>query len=109
MLNRQSAHRIHGLVKRKVREAIMNLVRPNQHELLTVQEVAERLKCSRALIYALCEKGRLNHHRLGLGRGTIRISVSDLEAFLQAARVEPQRLTTTVGLKHIRLPAAGSR
>lgn len=86
----------------------MSLELSNELELLTVREVAERLKCSRALIYALCEKGKLSHHRLGMGRGTIRVSVGDLEAFLHATHVEPQRLTTTVGLKHIRLPAAGS-
>ncbi len=78
-------------------------------DFLTVQDVARRLKCSRALVYVLCEKGKLNHHRLGLGRGTIRITESDLETFLQAAHVEPQRLTTAIGLKHIRLNAAGSR
>ena len=77
--------------------------------LLTVSDAAERLSVSVSCIYQLVEKRKLSHHRLGLGRGTIRFSESDLEAFLQAAHVEPQRLTTAVGLKHIRLPAVGSR
>ena len=83
--------------------------RPENTMLLTVQEVADCLRCSRALVYALCEKGRLTHHRVGLGRGTIRIAAADLETFLETVRVEPQRLMTAVGLKHIRRPASGSR
>ena len=80
-------------------------------ELLTVQDVARRLKCSRALIYVLCEKGQLRHHWFGVGRGTIRVSESDLELFLQAAHVEPQRVApaSPVVFKHIRLPVRGSR
>ena len=93
----------------KINEIAMNIDSTNNQTLLTVQEVAQRLRCSRALVYLLCEKGKLSHHRLGLGRGTIRISESDLEAFLQTAHVEPRRLTTSVGLKHIRRPAVGSR
>lgn len=77
--------------------------------LLTVQEVADRLKCSRALVYALCDKGKLPHHRLGLGRGTIRVSERDLATFLNASRIEPHRITTAVGLKHIRLASSASR
>ena len=78
-------------------------------ELMTAQEAAARLKCSRALIYALCEKGKLSHHRLGLGRGTIRISTADLAAFLNESRVEPSRISSAVGLKHIRLASVVSR
>ena len=75
----------------KISEIAMNSDPSNNQTLFTVQEVSQRLRCSRALVYLLCEKGKLSHHRLGLGRGTIRISESDLESFLQAAHVEPQR------------------
>lgn len=80
-----------------------------QYSMHKVAEVARLLKCSPALVYVLCEKGKLNHHRIGVGRGTIRITEGDLEAFLQATRVESQRPITAVGLKHIRLTRAGSR
>jgi excisionase family DNA binding protein len=80
-----------------------------QEPMHTVAEVAQRLKSSRGLVYVLCETGKLSHHRIGVGRGTIRITESDLEAFLQATRVETPRPATAVGLKHIRLARAGSR
>lgn len=56
--------------------------------LLTVRETADRLRCSSALVYSLCEKGKLAHVRLGLGRGTIRIRVADLDSFLGKATVD---------------------
>ena len=62
--------------------------------LYTAQEISARLNCSRSLVYVLCEKGQLSHHRLGGGCGTIRVSESDLKTFLQAAHFEPQRLTS---------------
>lgn len=77
--------------------------------MFTVAEIAKRLKCSPALVYALCEAGKLSHHRLGLGRGTIRVAEEDLTAFLQESRVKKNQLTTAAALKHIRLPVAGRR
>lgn len=71
--------------------------------LLTVAETAERLRCSRALVYQLCERGRLPHHRLGVGRGTIRVSEGDLEMFLEQNRVEAPSPEPRMPLKHIRL------
>ena len=56
--------------------------------LLTIREVAERLRCSIALVYSLCEKGKLTHVRLGLGRGTIRISSANIEAFIASCTVD---------------------
>jgi excisionase family DNA binding protein len=49
----------------------------------TVREIAQRMKCSTALVYLLCSEGKLKHHRLGLGRGTIRVTEEQLLAFLQ--------------------------
>ena len=56
--------------------------------MFTIIEVAKHLKCSPALIYALCKEGRLPHLRLGLGRGTIRVQAEDLETFKRECRVQ---------------------
>ncbi len=72
-------------------------------KLLTVAETADRLRCSRALVYQLCERGRLPHHRLGVGRGTIRVSESDIESYLEQSRVEAPPLQPRAPLKHLRL------
>lgn len=71
--------------------------------MLTVNEVAERLKCSPALIYQLCADGRLAHHRLGTGRGTIRITENSLQEFLDTTHVGTHAITLSRPLKHIRL------
>ncbi|MCA9028949.1 MAG: helix-turn-helix domain-containing protein [Planctomycetaceae bacterium] len=64
---------------------------------LTVREVAERLKISPSCVYQLVESGKLAHHRIGTGRGAIRISEDDLNNFLSATRkeAEPPRFTPT--------------
>ena len=56
--------------------------------MLTVTQVAERLQVSRSIVYALIDARKLSCHRIGLGRGTIRISESDLDAYLKN-HVEP--------------------
>lgn len=68
--------------------------------LLTVQESAERLGCSPALVYLLCSKRRVPHVRLGTGRGTIRIAEEELNEFLSSCRIDAHSLSK--GLKHIR-------
>ncbi len=55
--------------------------------LLTVKEAGERLHASASLVYALCARGLLDHHRVGLSRGTIRISEHALEAYLERSKV----------------------
>ena len=54
--------------------------------LLTVKEVAERLRVSRTCVYQLVERGKLVCHRIGLGRGAIRVSIEDLAAFVERCR-----------------------
>jgi excisionase family DNA binding protein len=78
--------------------------------LLSVQHVAARLRISRASVYELVKRGALAVHRVGGGRGTIRISETDLQAYLsrcrsgggeereRAAAVPPRR-----ALKHIKV------
>lgn len=56
---------------------------------MTVREAAVRLECSPNTVYQLCERGRLGHYRVGCGRGAIRITESDVAAYLASARQEP--------------------
>ena len=56
--------------------------------LLTTEEVATLLGVSRSLVYHLVDKGKLPHHRVGLGRGTIRFTEKDVSEFLRSCRNE---------------------
>ena len=47
---------------------------------LTVEEVAQRLRVSRALVYRLIERGDLASHHIG---ASIRIAEEDLQDYLQ--------------------------
>ena len=60
----------------------------NLPKLLTTEEVATHLSVSRSLVYELVVKGKLPHHRVGVGRGTIRISEDDVAEFLRSCRRE---------------------
>ncbi len=51
--------------------------------LLSVREVARRLKVSSAIVYRLCEHGDLQHFRIS---NAIRIAPSDIDAFLSQNR-----------------------
>jgi len=55
-------------------------------DLLTVRETADLLKLSAGAVYALCKAGTLPHHRLGQGRGAIRVDRQDLFAYVEACR-----------------------
>jgi excisionase family DNA binding protein len=54
--------------------------------MLTVAEVAARLRMSRTCMYQLIEAGKLSCYRIGLGRGAIRISEEDLAAYVEGCR-----------------------
>lgn len=54
---------------------------------LTVQDAAEFLNVPSKSIYNLCRNGSLKHHRIGTGRGTIRIKRADLELFVRTNEV----------------------
>ncbi len=64
---------------------------------MKVREAAKRLEVSASIVYGLCAQGRLPHVRVGLGRGTIRISEDDVRSFLESCRPEPSTKPT---LKH---------
>ena len=55
-------------------------------ELLTAKEVARELRVSVSLVYQLVESGRLACHRIGNGRGAIRIRPEDVANYLQSCR-----------------------
>jgi excisionase family DNA binding protein len=76
-------------------------------ELLTVREAARRLEVSAATVYALCAERKLTHLRVGTGRGTIRIRVEDLVAFVDSRKVQPRFSTNATILQHIKLPSGG--
>jgi excisionase family DNA binding protein len=72
--------------------------------MLTVAQVADRLSCSRALVYQLCAEGRIAHHRLGLGRGTIRIEEEEVQEYLNETQVSLDMPRAATGFHHLRLP-----
>jgi excisionase family DNA binding protein len=57
---------------------------------LTVKEVAGRLRLSVSQVYALCGAGKLPHHRFGNGRGAIRVSEEQLGAYIRGSEVGPE-------------------
>ena len=71
-------------------------------QMLTVKDAAAQLNVAKSTVYTLVKSGRLRAHRIGSGRGTIRISIGDLEEYLENLSQGPwqQRLT---GLKHIKV------
>jgi len=62
---------------------------------------------SAATVYALCAERKLTHLRVGTGRGTIRIRVEDLIAFVERRKVEPRLSANATILQHIKLPSGG--
>ena len=75
---------------------------------MKVREAAARLEVSAATVYALVAAGRLRCYRVGMGRGSIRISDEHLAAYLAGA--EPKAATPAVAvpvrrvkLKHLNL------
>lgn len=70
---------------------------------LTVKQAAERLQISDKTIYQLCAAGRVAHHRIGTGRGTIRISEHDLAAFVADCKVDSGPDANPDALKHINI------
>ena len=70
----------------------------------TVGEIAKRLKVSCSTVYSLVEQGLLRCHRIGMKRGTIRITEEQLQEFLKATEVKPASSVPSE-LRHIRLPS----
>ena len=73
---------------------------------MTVHEVAKRLRISLACAYALIESREMAHYRIGVGRGTIRVSEEQIQAFLgknEKKRPEKVPAASPVKLKHLSL------
>jgi excisionase family DNA binding protein len=74
---------------------------------MKVAEAAARLEVSSATIYGLVAAGKLRCHRVGLGRGAIRISEQHIAEFLAGAEPvvkpapAPVAARTKVRLKHL--------
>ncbi len=77
--------------------------------MMTVQQVAAHLNVAPSTVYGLLANGRLQCHRIGLGRGTIRVSEDELARFLTgtiSSSSEPEivRSECQHSLKHIKMP-----
>ena len=57
--------------------------------MLTVPEVAERLRVAVSTVYALVETGKLGAHHIGPNDGAIRVSEEQFQAYLDACRSLP--------------------
>jgi excisionase family DNA binding protein len=76
--------------------------------LLTVKEVAERLRVCPATAYELIRQGKIRSLRVGTNRGVIRVRELDVEEYLSAGTqqvAQPNQLLPPVRirLKHLRL------
>lgn len=71
--------------------------------MLTVKQVAERLQVSKSIVYALIDAQRLPCHRIGLGRGTIRISETDLGVYLDQNRTKEKTRLAAGPINHLKL------
>ena len=63
-------------------------------KLLTVEEVAERLATSPRFVRRLMCERRIVYVRMGRKGSPVRITESDLQAFIESARVERMRVPT---------------
>jgi excisionase family DNA binding protein len=73
---------------------------------LTPRAVAERLGVSLATVYSLLSSGRLHAYRIGVGRGTYRVSEDQLASFLRGAEptiVPPPVPPRKARLKHLKV------
>ena len=54
---------------------------------MTVADAAKLLEIKPATVYALCAAGEIDHLRMGVGRGVIRIEPGAVEAYREKSRV----------------------
>lgn len=78
---------------------------PRNSHLMSVREVADRLGCSEANVYALINRGFLPVIRVGRSKGH-RVDPSDLDAFLRQRKVQYETADPAPPrprLKHLKL------
>jgi excisionase family DNA binding protein len=79
-----------------------NEIRANK-ALMTVSDVAARLKVSTSQVYAMITNGKMRCYRLTTKtQGGIRVSEEQLEDFLRSAEVNREPLSSEPALRHIR-------
>ena len=77
--------------------------------MLTIREAADRLNVSEKTVRNLLKSGKLDYHRIGAGRGVIRISEDALARHLEDCQVKgddtvrPRIRRERLSLRHIRL------
>lgn len=74
--------------------------------MLSVRQVAAKLGVSESTVYALVSKGLLKAHRVGVGRGVIRISAEAIGNYLDSNVSEvpcPRPRLPRPTLKHLKL------
>ena len=75
--------------------------------LMTVKEVAGFLHVSDSFVYALLGSGRMKHHVLGKGQGGKRVSMEQLQEYLQNVerggelQPKPKSPAKPIKLKHL--------
>ena len=70
---------------------------------MTVKQAAERLEVSAATVYGLIAAGKLRCHRIGLGRGAIRMSETHVVQYLEGAEPTPRSVPASVPARHVKL------
>lgn len=73
--------------------------------LMSVAAAAEWLDFSLAFVYARVADGSLGHYRLGKGKGGIRISEEQLQAYLKEREQGGGRAKAPVIFTHVRQPS----
>lgn len=78
--------------------------------MMTVRDVAARLRCGLSTAYLLIESGRLQCFRIGPSRGSIRVSDEQLAAYLESCCTQepnetpsPRDAISRAPLRHLRL------
>jgi excisionase family DNA binding protein len=72
--------------------------------MLNVRDVARELSVSATCVYQLIAAGKLACHRIGVGRGAIRVSEKDLAEFVESCRRDTKAMPTVQAGRRIRRP-----
>jgi excisionase family DNA binding protein len=68
--------------------------------MLTVNDVARRLRVSPSTVYNLVEGGHISCHRIGRGRGAIRFTEEQVQEFMHTCEVKSGSLPATARFSH---------
>ncbi len=72
--------------------------------LYKIEEVARRLNVSVSTLYRMVSRSRIEHHRVGCGRGSLRFSETQIRSYLDRVEMrQPPPTAARVKLKHLRL------